>query len=290
MSDLPQIRSTVSDILGFRGQATSANAAATGADFSAQGAAAQETAYNTAAQIAQQNAGLEEMSGRIQELQAEREVARSMGTFTAGAASAGLATSGSVLSGLRNSYMQGRLTDQLISTQTAINQGGFLEQSAAATGEAGAAAAAYGAARALAAAERSAAGTATGNAASETAALMGFLSSTGVIGGTPGNPLFTNLSPAAAVELSPLAGTGGVPNLPTPSWFMGPNGQWTYGVQGATTPGGWGGMQINSGGQWGKPQPGITGIGSAAYFGGVGSPGGDFGALAGTGGFGARTG
>lgn len=231
-ADLSQLRASVSDILGFQGQAAADTQAATAADFQGQGATAQQTAYQTAGAIAGSNAALETVSGRIQQLQAARTVATTMGAQVAGTASSGLATSGSALAGLRSSYQQGRLTDQLISTQTGINVGGFLEQQAAAKGEADAAGIAATAAAALASSERTAAGTATTSAASETAALLGYLSATGQVGGTPNSPDLGSMTPGAAVALSPLSGTNGIPNLGTPNWTRNPDGTWTYG-QGA---------------------------------------------------------
>ena len=229
-TDLTLLRGTVSDILGQQGTAAADTASATGATDTALGASAEQTAYGQAQTLANQNAGLEEMSGRIQELQTQRQVQQTIGEQRAQIAAAGFGKSGTALDLLRASTQQGNLADQLIRTQTAMNVGGFNAQAAAAQGEGAAAGFASNAATNLAAAYSSAATTATTNAANETAALMGYLVSTGELSGTPANPTVgPNLSPTTAVELSTLQGEPGVPNLATPQWQQNATGQWVYG-------------------------------------------------------------
>lgn len=95
--------------------------------------------YNKAAKIAQTNAGIAEESGKIQEMQAQRQITQKIGAQQSEVAGAGLKESGSAISLYKNSMAQGALSKQLIAAQTAINVGGFEQEAAAYKGMAGAA-------------------------------------------------------------------------------------------------------------------------------------------------------
>lgn len=214
MSDLPLVRSSVADILGFRAQAAQDTATATAEGYAAQGDVAEGTAYRTAGSLAGNNAALEAISGQIQQYQAKRQVTQATGAESADVAGAGFRMSGSNLSMLKSSFQQGYLTDQLIRTQTSINQGGYLEQQAASQGLASAADFAAKGAGAYGAAATTAAATATTNAANETAGLLNVIQSSGTtitqngitsrVGGIAGTP-------AGQLVMSTLAGDQTLP-------------------------------------------------------------------------------
>lgn len=235
--DIPLLSSTVGQILGFEAQATSNTAAATGAGYEAQGAGAEAGAYGTAAGIANQNAQLEAVAGQLQNLQQTRLAQKTIGAQQAANAGAGFQMSGSSLAALQSSYRQLYLTQQLNNTQTLMTQGGFLEQAAAAQAEQTSATASQNALLAEQSAYTTAAGSETQQADAATQALISYLQATGAVSGTPGSPLTSstteNLTPAAAVTLSALQGQPGVPNLPAPSWYQTPQGQWLYGQPGS---------------------------------------------------------
>lgn len=232
--DVSLLRSAASDILGAQGNVAADTAAATGQGFAAQGAAVEVGGYQNAAQIAQQNAALEGVSGQITEAQTAREVAATEGAQSAGFASAGFGKGGTALAALTASTRQGQLARQMIQTQTGINQGASLEQAVAANMEATAAGVQGQASTALQSAYTNAANSASKQAQDEMAALTGYLASVGAVGGTPGSPNLSSLSvsPEAGVALSTLsaAGVPGAAQLGTPSWQQGPDGQWVYGT------------------------------------------------------------
>lgn len=203
MSDLGLISKSVSDILGFEATAAEDTATAKAQGFAQQGYTAEQGAYTTAGSIAQNSAALEQVAGTIQQYQAARQAAQAIGAEQADVGAAGFGMSGSNLAALKSSYQQSYLTDQLIRTQTGINQGGYLEQAAAAGGEAAAAGAAGSAAGVLGTAASTAAGVASTNAANETSALMGFVANSGVKVSVQGGPL--------AGETGTVGGISGTP-------------------------------------------------------------------------------
>lgn len=87
--------------------------------------------YGTAARIAQTNANISENSGKIQEMQAQRQITQTIGAQQAEVAGAGLKQQGTAISLYRSSMAQGNLTKQLINQQTNINVGGFEQEAAA---------------------------------------------------------------------------------------------------------------------------------------------------------------
>jgi hypothetical protein len=191
-SDLGLVRSSVADILGFQATSAEQQAAAQGTQLSQQGYNAEADAYGTATALGNQNAALAAMAGGITELQTQRKVTQAIGGQRADIAGAGFKESGGALDLLRSSYQQGYLGDQLIRTQTAMTQGGYLEEAAAATGEQKSAQYASQAAATLAAAQASAASTAKTNSANETAALLSYLRTTDPNMTTPENQLVTS--------------------------------------------------------------------------------------------------
>lgn len=234
--DVALLRASVSDILGAQGQVQTNAANATAQGYAAQGAGVEQAAYQQAAKIAQQNAQLEQVSGEIEQAQTQREVAGQIGTQRAGFASAGFGKSGSALAAVTASTRQGLLANQLIGTQSTIQQGAQMEEYNAAISEANTAGLRVQSANALGAAYTAAGATAQTQVQNETAALEGYLASVGAIGGTPTNPQPGGaMTPAAGVALSTLNGVPGVPNVPLPKW-QNVNGQWQYGGT-ATSPG-----------------------------------------------------
>lgn len=174
-TDLALLRSATSDILGLTGNAVEGDARARAQEIQAQGATEEEKAYGTAGDIARRNAQLEGIVGDIQGLQQQREVRRTIGEQRAGVAAAGFASSGSSLDLLGSSLRQGYLGKQLIDTQTALSQGGYLQQGAATDAEIAAVQTQSRSALSLADAEREAAATSRANAANQAGALQQYL-------------------------------------------------------------------------------------------------------------------
>lgn len=81
-----------------------------------------------AAQYATENATIAESTGRIQKLQAQRQIEQAIGGEQADVAAAGFRNSGSALDLMRQSAEQGSLTKALIGNQTAINVRGYQEE------------------------------------------------------------------------------------------------------------------------------------------------------------------
>ena len=197
-----QVGSSVDRILALAGSAAQETFGATAAGYSAAGYAAEAGAYGTAGGIAANNAALEGVSGEIQRYQAARTAEKAIGGEAADVGAAGFTMSGSNLLALKSSYQQSYLTDQLIRTQTAINQGGYLEQAAAAGAEQSAALFAGKSATALQDYETKTAATDTTRYTNEANALINTLSSSGA--------LYTSEGLAAGEALQ------GVPGLKLP--------------------------------------------------------------------------
>lgn len=98
--------------------------------FSASGDKKAAKGYYAAAGYAQKNAGIVEQSTAIQEVQASREIYRTMSGQQADIGGAGLANSGSALDIVRASAEQGALTKQLINYQGQITENGYLAEAA----------------------------------------------------------------------------------------------------------------------------------------------------------------
>lgn len=79
------------------------------------------SAYGKAGAIERQNAQIAAATGRIQTIQADRQIYQTIGGQQADVAGAGLASSGSALDLLRSSMQQGALTKQLIANQTGLS-------------------------------------------------------------------------------------------------------------------------------------------------------------------------
>lgn len=107
--------------------------------FGSEGATAEANSYNTAAQLAQQNAALTAASTRIQETQTARSVLQAEGTQVTDVAGAGFTESGSALDLLRSSAQQGALQESLTNIQGAINENAYAAQAGAYKGAAAAA-------------------------------------------------------------------------------------------------------------------------------------------------------
>jgi hypothetical protein len=98
--------------------------------FGGLGDLAEASAYGKASQLAGENAQIAAASGRIQQVQAQRQIYQSIGGTRADVAGAGLAMSGSALDIIRSSQQQGALTRALIANQTSINVHGYEEEAA----------------------------------------------------------------------------------------------------------------------------------------------------------------
>ncbi len=156
-----------------------ANARATATQ--AEGYQREIEAYRTVGSIAEQNATYEGISGNIKQLQAGRAVQRTLGKQRAQTASAGFANAAGSLDILRSSMQEGYLQDQLIRSQTAIAQGGYFQEAAAAEASGAGAQLASDAALELSRGYTSAGQLATATAAQQTSALQQYLKSTGGI-------------------------------------------------------------------------------------------------------------
>ncbi len=197
------LQATVSSVLGLQSTAVTDAANATAATTSAAGYAAEGDAYQTAADIAGQNATVAGIAGTVKGLQEQRATNVTLGAQRAGVAAAGFAASGSSLDLLRSSMQQGYVTQQLNDIQTTLTKGGYIEEQAASNAEQVAARSTSATATATAAADTTAANMARATAASETAALNNFLGSYTL---TADQSLL--LSPLAAADSIASGGTG----------------------------------------------------------------------------------
>lgn len=101
------------------------------ADFAeAGGDIAEANAYSKAENYALQNSVISQEAGDIKMEQTKRQVYKTVGQQQAGYAGAGLTSSGSAQSVLRNSVSQGSLEKAIVNEQTAINVTGYEEQAA----------------------------------------------------------------------------------------------------------------------------------------------------------------
>jgi hypothetical protein len=95
----------------------------------AQGDRLEAQNYGLAAGYADQEAAFTKENTAIQEMQAQRELYKSMGQTTADVAGAGFATSGSAIDLLRQSASQGALQQAVLARQGLITEQGYEEQS-----------------------------------------------------------------------------------------------------------------------------------------------------------------
>ncbi len=192
---------TVSDVLNFTATATEDTSASQGSYFAAQGDTTEQTGYLTAEEIARQNAALEEVSGRLQATQQEREVRATLGTQQAQVAGAGFGASGSALALARASRQQGYLAEQITGVQSDITAGGFQGQAAAAASEASAAGIASTAATTLAQTQAQQGQLLTSYAAAEAKALATLTGGTGPVF-NPTTGTWTQPTPDATIANS----------------------------------------------------------------------------------------
>lgn len=115
--DFGGIGGAVSSVFGGIGTLQGAKAYTVASDYA-----------KKASQYATENAGIAEASGRVQQLQANRQLLQVIGGQQADVASAGFAKSGSALDLLASSQSQGALTKALLGEQTAINVRGYQEE------------------------------------------------------------------------------------------------------------------------------------------------------------------
>lgn len=107
--------------------------------FASEGATAEANSYNSAAQLADQNAQLTKTSTKIQQTQLAQKIYQTEGTQIADIAGAGFTESGSALDLLRSSAQQGSLAKSLVNIQGAINENSYAQQAGAYRGAAKAA-------------------------------------------------------------------------------------------------------------------------------------------------------
>ena len=119
-------------------QATATQAAGTqnALNIQAGGAAQEAGQYQTAEEIAQQNAKLAGVSGELQQYQNTRVLMNTLGTQAADISGAGFADSGSALSLAKSSLRQGLLQNQVLGENAQLEAGGYLEQAQASAAEA----------------------------------------------------------------------------------------------------------------------------------------------------------
>lgn len=105
-------------------------------DFYAyQGDKASAKNYLEAADIANQNATLEQMSTAIQESATQRQLYKTIGGQQADVAGAGFAESGSAIDLMKDSTRQGAIQKALINVQGTINTNAYRAQAGAYMGE-----------------------------------------------------------------------------------------------------------------------------------------------------------
>lgn len=200
--DVALLKSTVADVLGLQGSAAEETANATAQGLTATGDQSEVQAYQSAQGIAKYQSDVEAVIGQIQQLQEQRKLTQTLGTQAAGVAASGFSgSSESSMAILRSSLQQGYLGQQLINTQTELNQGGYLEQATATQGEIAAVQAASSAATSLQQSETQAAATATANAANETKALESLLTV------NQNDPANANLTPQQLAEAQATTAT-----------------------------------------------------------------------------------
>lgn len=137
-ADPALVGSIVDRILGLQGDATESAAASRAQQTTAAGYEAEAAAYESGAQVSEANARYARLAGDITELQAQRDLLRSVGDTRAAVAGGGFQQSGSAVAQVRASLQEGYLEQQLIRTQALFDEGGYLEQAASARSLAGA--------------------------------------------------------------------------------------------------------------------------------------------------------
>ena len=177
--DTGLLQSITGNITSLQELAAQNEANATAQQTEATGAQREAEAYGTVGAIARENATVEGISGNIKQLQAARSVQRTIGRQRAETAAAGFSNAAGSLDILKSSMQEGYLQDQLIRSQTSINQGGYLEQAAAADASGAGATLSSNAALDLSKSYAAAGQLATANAANQTKALQDYLASTG---------------------------------------------------------------------------------------------------------------
>jgi hypothetical protein len=115
--------------------------------FKAEGNRIEQQGYLQAAEFADKNVKYTDMSTGIKEVQAMREISKTMGGQEADIAAAGFSESGSALDIMRESAAQGALTQAVIGEQGEITKEGYRQQAQSFRLQAEAAGVAYDAAR-----------------------------------------------------------------------------------------------------------------------------------------------
>ncbi len=169
------LRSSITDLLGFQGDAEQSAAAAQATRLTEAGTQAEADAYAMASAISGGNQQSEAIAESVREVQLNREVEQTVGGQKADIAANGFTQGGSGLDLMRSSYRQGALATQLSSLGSEQVQRGFLQQAAASAGEMAAAQARVGSAELLAQQQDKAGTAATANQAALTKALTQLL-------------------------------------------------------------------------------------------------------------------
>jgi len=210
--DAGMLQNIVSDIGDNKALAAQNEANSQAAATQAAGYQREIEAYGIVAGISEENATLEGMAGNIKQLQANRALMKSLGSQRASVAAAGFASSGSSLDLYKSSLQEGFLNEQLIGTQTSINQSGYFQQAAAARASGEGAQLASEAAMELSRSYTAAGQLATATAASETEALQTYLETTGGIGDNSEASTPFKMWYDSGYSLHIQAGTPGKPN------------------------------------------------------------------------------
>lgn len=105
--------------------------------FGAKGATASAGSYAEAAAIALQSAEIAKQATGVKEIQASRQINRTLGTQAAGVGGAGFAMKGTALDLLRSSASEGALTKALIAEQGMITENSYAQQAGLYSGLAG---------------------------------------------------------------------------------------------------------------------------------------------------------
>lgn len=101
---------------------------AQGMRIKAQGDLAEAGEYDLAGELAKKNVAFTQQSTAIKEMQADRELSKSLGETTADVAGAGFGSGGSAAFLLADSAAQGSLTKSVLEQQGHITEAGYQEQ------------------------------------------------------------------------------------------------------------------------------------------------------------------
>lgn len=226
MPDLSTILATsnlVNALYSEAGQSENAKGQANAFNISAAGDTTEAGNYDTAAAIATQNAGLEIVSGQLQQFQNLRQLTSILGQQASGIAAGGLSASGSALDLARSSLQRGLLQGQVLGTNANLAAGGYYAQAAADTAQATAARTAASTASANASTASKLSDISLANASTTANFISQIPGAPQTLANlaTPTNPATPNFSQPASIvngkvvsNINPSGGPIGLPGLP----------------------------------------------------------------------------